>query len=161
MSNVISLQITRFSKNAQTKGFVRIETEFDASDVLRLTQDDKVLRLDDAVVFGPKAGPQIHKMLATMGQTQVPKTFAELFGAHRLGITINAIRPSLAEDVPAVVQASTLERANEEQPGLSVLLQHLRAGDLAAASEWHRETDSMAYWAAWYKSAFSGSKQGI
>ena len=161
MLNVVSLQVAKFAKAAVSAGVPRIPTEFDASDVLRLTQDDNVLRLNDAVVFGPVAGPQIRKMLASMGQPKVPQTFAELFGLYRLGVKINAISPGIDEDVPQTVQELTLRRADQDVPGLSVLLGCLKEGRMEDASQWHLENHSMRYWADWYKSAFSGSDQGV
>ena len=161
MNNVVSLKIAQLTKRSSDGEIPWIPTNFDARDVIRLTQDDDVMRLADPVVFGQTAGPQIRKMLAAMGQTQTPKTFAELFGMYRLGVLINAMGPGVSASLPDVIQQGMLGNADKHMPGVSKLLLCLRDGRMEDAAKWHQEFKSMEYWADWYKEAFSGSDQGI
>jgi hypothetical protein len=160
MKNVVSLKIAQMTRAVEAGSIPWIPTSFDTSDVTRLTQDDDIPRMDDPVVFGPTAAPQIQKMLAAMGQSQTPKTFAELFGMYRLGVFINAKAPVISTSLPEVVRREMLNLSNKHMPGVSGLLECLQEGRLQDAARWHQEHQSMTFWADWYKAAFSGSGQG-
>lgn len=160
MKNVVSLKIAQMTKTSGQGEIPWIPTDFDASDVKRLTQDDDVPRMDDLVVWGAKAGPQIHKMLAAMGQSQMPETFAQLFGMYRLGVLINSVAPFVGNSLEPVTQAAMLHRADEHMPGVSQLLLCLREERMDDAQLWHQEHKSMQFWEAKYKALFAGTNQG-
>jgi hypothetical protein len=159
MKNVVSLKIAQLTRSVEEGSIAWIPTSFDTSDVTRLTQDDDVPRMDDPVVWGTTAGPQIRKMLAAMGQSQMPETFAQLFGMYRLGVLLNSVAPFVGNSLTLATQAAMLRRADEHMPGVSQLLLCLRERRMDDAQRWHQEHKSLEFWASKYKSLFKEAEQ--
>lgn len=155
MPKVVSLQIAKMLRPSGKQTVAKIPTDFDARDVRRLTQDDEVARMDDPVVFGATAGAQIRAMCAAVGQTEIPQTFAQLFGMHHFVVLIKVSALGVTPEIPEVIRQKMLAHADADMPGLSELLKCLLDGRMDDAAQWHREHRSLQYWGEWYASTFA------
>lgn len=143
MSNIVSLQLARLAKNAQQHSPARIPLWQDASDVIRITQDDAQPRMDDAVSLGARSTVEVGRMLAACGIQDFPQTYAQLFGALGFCTRVDAMLMGVdLRDSEDFVQAY-LGIIDQEHPGMGALIRSLIRADLQAAGAWHKEHDTL------------------
>jgi hypothetical protein len=151
MGDVASFQTAKLTRESRRHSLARIPLWQDASDVIRITQDDAQPRMDDAVSLGARSTVEVGRMLAACGIRDFPQTYAQLFGALGFCTRVDAMLMGVdLRDSEDFVQAY-LGIIDQEHPGMGALIRSLIRGDLQAAGAWHKEHDTLRMCAQLYE----------